>query len=391
MADDNSASATGADAGVTPERREAARKRQQLFKILGGVSAVLLVLVLLWVVLIASRSVSTDDAYVGADVAQVAPLVGGAIKSVNVSETQSVKAGEVLVQLDSADTQLNYQRAEAQYESMVRKVRGENATADALSAQVGARTADLSRAQAEMQMMATNVAKAKLDYDRRQGLAGTGAVSEEEVSTAKAAYDAARSNLNAAQAASAQAEAGRKAAASQLIAQQVMVEGSEASNPEVAAARAARDAAKLDLDRTVIRAPVDGVVSRRTVELGQRVQPGTPLMSIVPVNALYVDANFKEVQLKKVQIGQSVELESDLYGGGAKYHGKVIGIGGGTGSAFAIIPAQNATGNWIKVVQRLPVRIALDSEDLKAHPLRLGLSMKAKIDVAHRVQPQAGS
>jgi membrane fusion protein (multidrug efflux system) len=153
------------------------------------------------------------------------------------------------------------------------------------------------------------------------------------------------------------------------------------NNPQVLVARAERDQAQVDLDRTVMRAPVEGVVSRRDVQVGQRVQAGATLMVIAPIAEAYVDANFKEVQLAKVRPGQPVTLTSDLYGGGVKYHGHVVGFSGGTGSAFAIVPAQNATGNWIKVVQRLPVRIALDPLELARRPLRVGLSMTADIDV----------
>jgi membrane fusion protein (multidrug efflux system) len=181
----------------------------------------------------------------------------------------------------------------------------------------------------------------------------------------------------------AQAHANLRAAQGQREANLVLISGTPLDqNPEVAAARARLDAAKLALERTVIRSPIDGVVSKKQVQVGQEVQAGTPLMTVVPVNAVYVDANFKEVQLKKVRIGQPVTLTSDLYGGGVKFHGRVVGLSGGTGSAFSLIPAQNASGNWIKVVQRLPVRIALDPKELAEHPLRVGLSMKAKIDVS---------
>jgi len=289
-----------------------------------------------------------------------------------------------------ADANLALRKAEADYEAMVRKLRGDTATAGALSAQVAARNADMSRAKAQVDAAGSDLAKAKLDYERREGLANSGAVSGEELTAAKSAFESAQSNLAGAQAAAAQALAARDAAQSQLAAQQALVEGSVDSNPQVAAARAARDAAKLDLDRTVIRAPLDGVVSKKEVEVGQRVQVGATLMSIVPVGQVFVDANFKEVQLRRVRQGQPVKLESDLYGGGVVYHGRVVGVGGGTGSAFALIPAQNATGNWIKVVQRLPVRIRLDADELAAHPLRLGLSMKATIDVSKSGQEATG-
>jgi membrane fusion protein (multidrug efflux system) len=380
MADDRADPSGPASHTQGPADR--ARQRRRLFTLLAAGIGVAVILVLLWWLLIASRTVSTDDAYVGAEVAQVTPLVGGAVKAVLVSETQAVKAGDILVELDPADAALNYQKAQADYDAMVRKIHGDTATAGALSAEVSARNADMARAKAQVDAATADLAKAKVDFDRREGLANTGAVSGEELTAAKSAYQNAQSNLAAAQAAAAQASAARDAAQSQLEAQQAVVRGSIDSNPQVAAARAARDAAKLDLDRTVVRAPVDGIVSKKQVQVGQRAAVGATLMSIVPVTHMFVDANFKEVQLRKVRTGQPVKLRSDLYGGGVVYHGRVVGVGGGTGSAFALIPAQNATGNWIKVVQRLPVRISLGPDDLAAHPLRLGLSMKAAIDVS---------
>jgi membrane fusion protein (multidrug efflux system) len=361
-----------------------------MFAMLGAAGAVILVLFGLWWLLVASHYVTTDDAYVGAEVAQVTPLVGGAVKAVHVHETDQVKAGDVLVELDPADATFAYQKAEADYEATARQINGEAATADSLSAQVTARGADLARAQAQIDAGTADLAKAKLDYDRRAGLADSGAVSGDELSAAKSAYDNAKANLAAAQAAAAQAAAARKAAEGQFQAQQILVQGAVESNPQVAAARAARDAAKLDLERTVIRAPLDGVVSKKQVEVGQRVGVGVTLMSIVPVTQAFVDANFKESQLRRVRPGQPVTLKSDLYGGRVVYHGVVVGVSGGTGSAFSLIPAQNATGNWIKVVQRLPVRVRLDPNELAEHPLRLGLSMAATIDVAKSGEPSHG-
>ncbi|HVY35516.1 MAG TPA: HlyD family efflux transporter periplasmic adaptor subunit [Caulobacteraceae bacterium] len=386
MADDQ-AGPSPAHAQVNAGRME---QRKRLFTMVGAACAAGLVILALWWLLVASHYIETDDAYVGAEVAQVTPLVGGAVQAVHVSETQTVKAGDVLVELDRAEATLAYQKAQADYEAMVRKTHADAATAGALSAQVAARTADMTRAQAQVEASTADVAKAKLDYDRRNGLANTGAVSAEELTAAKTNYENAKSGLAGAQAAAAQTLAARQAAKAQLEAQQAMVEGSVEANPQVAAARAARDAAKLDLDRTAIRAPVDGVVSKKQVELGQRVAVGAPLMSIVPVSKVFVDANFKEVQLRKVRPGQPVTLKSDLYGGGVTYHGEVVGVAGGTGSAFSLIPAQNATGNWIKVVQRLPVRIRLEPDELAQHPLRLGLSMKVKIDVSKSGQPASG-
>ncbi len=312
------------------------------------------------------------------------PLVSGAVKAVHVADTQAVKAGDVLVEIDPADAQLAVSRADAEYQRAVRSVRSDLATEDSLSAQVGARAADVGGAKARLEGARADEAKAKIDYERRQALAASGAVSGDELTSAKSAYTNAQAGVAGAQAVLGQTQAAEKSAQSQLAALHVQTEGSVDANPQVAAARAALNTAKLDLERTTLRAPVDGVVTHRAVQVGQRVQVGAQLMTIVPTSQVYVDANFKEAQLRKVGIGQSAEMESDLYGGAVKYHGKVVGLSGGTGSAFALIPAQNATGNWIKVVQRLPVRIQLDPQELAQHPLRVGLSMKAKIDLSRK-------
>jgi len=204
------------------------------------------------------------------------------------------------------------------------------------------------------------------------------------LSSTRAAFEQARAGLMAARAAQSQAAASRSMAAGQREANQAMIAGASGDdNPEVAAARARLDRARLDLERTIIRAPVSGIVARRAVQVGQRVQPGSALMSVVPVQDAYVDANFKEGELTEVRPGQPVELHADLYGDDVTFHGTVLGLGGGTGSAFALIPAQNATGNWIKVVQRVPVRIRLNRAELAQHPLRVGLSMTVRIDTNH--------
>ena len=200
---------------------------------------------------------------------------------------------------------------------------------------------------------------------------------------ARDTFATAKANVAAAQSALAQAVANRAAAVSAAETNHVLVSGvTVATNPEVLSSQAKLDQAKLDLSRATVRAPIEGVVAKRQVQVGQRVSTGATLMTIVPVQDAYVDANFKEVQLRKVRVGQPVELTADLYGGDATYHGRVIGFSGGTGSAFAVIPSQNATGNWIKVVQRLAVRVGLDKQELAAHPLLVGLSMKVRIDVA---------
>jgi membrane fusion protein (multidrug efflux system) len=333
-----------------------------------------------WYLLIGSQQVTTDDAYVAAESALVTPAIGGTVSEVRVVDTQSVKKGDVLVVIDDTDARLAVAQAEAALGQAERRVRGYFATDEALAAQVRARSADMTRVAAQVAAARSDVQRALLDLERRRALAGSGSVSAEEVTNAQNALANAQAGLNAALASQAQALAGRAAAEGERNANAVLTrDASVSTNPEVAAARARLEQARVDLARTVVRAPIDGLVAKRQVQVGQRLAQGAPLMIVVPVQHAYVDANFKEVQLKNVRVGQEVDLESDLYGGSVKYHGKVVGLAGGTGSAFAIVPAQNATGNWIKVVQRVPVRVALDPKELQEHPLRMGLSMKATI------------
>ena len=359
-----------APAGVAPSRSAAQGRRRRLLTWLAIAVVAGVVLYGVYAFLFAGKRVSTDNAYVGADVAQVTPLIAGPVAKVLVRETEQVKAGQPLVVLDDADARIAVAQAEAALGQAERKVQGYGASDTALAGQLAARDADIARAKSDLD-------RARTDLDRRQALASSGAVSGDELTNAK-------NRFTEAQAALAQAQANRAAAAGSREANQVLIAGvSLDQNPEVAAARARLDAAQLMLSRTVLRAPVDGIVSKKQVEVGQQVAVGAPLMSIVPASEAYVDANFKEVQLKKVRIGQPVTLTSDLYGSGVKFHGRVRGLSGGTGSAFSLIPAQNATGNWIKVVQRLPVRIDLDPKELAQHPLRVGLSMKASVDIAN--------
>ncbi len=334
-------------------------------------------------VLIASHYIATDDAYVGADVGEITPQVAGSVVAVRVQDTQPVKAGDVLVEIDPADSKLAVESAEAEYGRAVRRVQQDMANNQAASATILARDADLERAKAQLAAAQSDVDRARIDLQRREALAQSGAVSGEELTTAKNAFQTAQANLAAVKAAGAQAAADKTIAEGQLASAQALTQGADIStNPEVAAARAMLNTAKLNLSRTTLRAPFDGVIARRQVQVGQRVAVGAELMSVVPVSQVYVDANFKEVQLRKVKVCQPATLTADRYGKSVEFHGHVVGLGGGTGSAFAMIPAQNATGNWIKVVQRLPVRIALDPKDLAAHPLRVGLSMDAKVDVS---------
>ena len=318
--------------------------------------------------LVASRHVETDNAYVQAGSVQVTALVAGPLVQAPVYETLPVKAGQVLAVIDPADYRLAVARARADLDQAERRVRQYFANDRALAAQTDARTADISSAEAQLR-------RAQVEYGRRKSLAGAGAVSGDELT-------ASETLLTTARAAVAQARANAIAAGEQQKAANVLVAGGDVgSNPEVAAAQARLSQAELDLARTVIRAPTDGVVTRNMIQVGQRVQPGAALMTVVPVQRAYVEANFKEGQLRKVRVGQPVTLTSDLYGSAVKFHGRIVGFSGGTGSAFAVIPAQNATGNWIKVVQRVPVRISLDPKELADHPLRVGLTMTADIDV----------
>jgi membrane fusion protein, multidrug efflux system len=319
---------------------------------------------------IAAGQVTTDNAYVDAETAQVTALTSGPVAEVHVVDTQPVKKGQVLVVLDNVDRRLELQQALSDLARIERRVRGIAATDVSLDGQLAARQADLVRARADL-------ARAASEHDRRAPLVDTGAVSAEELTTARTTLDSAR-------AAVAQAEANLRAASGARDANRVLIAGVPLDeNPEVTQARYRAEQARVALERTVVRAPIDGVIAKRTVQVGQMVQPGSMLMTVVPVQSAYVNANFKEKQLEKVRVGQPVELVSDLYGGKVVYHGRVQGFSGGTRSELAVVPAQNATGNWIKVVQRLPVRVSLDPKELEAHPLKVGLSMTAKIHVSH--------
>ena len=357
------------------------QRRKTLFAALGGVIALAAISYGAYYGLYASNFVSTDNAYAAVEVAQVTPAVGGTVREVLVRDTQAVKAGEVLIVIDDTDARLSLAQAEAEYGRALRRVRGYQATDSSLSAQIAARAADEQRAAAQLASAESDFERAGIDLRRREALASSGSVSGEELSRARNSFDAAQAALAAAKAGAAQARANHAAAMGSREANAALiVDSTLEANPEVALARARRDQAQVDLERTVVRAPVDGVVARRAVQVGQRVQAGASLLSVVPVGRMHVDANFKEVQLREVRVGQKVALHSDLYGSKVTYHGNVVGFSAGTGAAFAAIPAQNASGNWIKVVQRLPVRIEIDPTDLAEHPLQVGLSMHATID-----------
>lgn len=358
-------------------------KRKRLLLIFAAVLVVIAILYFVYDSLVLSKRVTTDNAYVAAETAQVMPLVNGQVIAVTVSNTQTVKRGQVLMRLDDADLQIAVAQAEADLAGAERRYGQTAATGDALQAQANARGADIGAARAQLLLAQGNLDRAQIDYQRRQALVAAGAVSGDEVTAATNALRTARANVAIAQAGIAQATATRASALEDRAANTALTRGTTRDNaPEVLAARAKLRQARLDLSRTVVRAPIDGVISQRNVQIGQRLAPGTAAMVIVPVDQLYVDANYKEGQLQHVRVGQHATLISDLHGDDVVYHGRVVGLAGGTGASSALIPAQNATGNWIKVVQRLPVRIALDPKELRDHPLRVGLSMDAEIDIS---------
>ncbi|MEG8027508.1 HlyD family efflux transporter periplasmic adaptor subunit [Sphingomonas aerolata] len=358
-------------------------KRKRLLLIFAAVLVVIAILYFVYDSLVLSKRVTTDNAYVAAETAQVMPLVSGQVIAVTVSNTQTVKRGQVLMRLDDADLQIAVAQAEADLAGAERRYGQTAATGDALQAQANARGADIGAARAQLLLAQGNLERAQIDYQRRQALVAAGAVSGDEVTAATNALRTARANVAIAQAGIAQATATRASALEDRAANTALTRGTTRDNaPEVLAARAKLRQARLDLSRAVVRAPIDGVISQRNVQIGQRLAPGTAAMVIVPVDQLYVDANYKEGQLQHVRVGQHATLISDLHGDDVVYHGRVVGLAGGTGASSALIPAQNATGNWIKVVQRLPVRIALDPKELRDHPLRVGLSMDAEIDIS---------
>lgn len=366
------------NAAVDPAQRE---RRQRWLRILAGVVLIGALIWAVWYYLTQAGRVHTDNAYVGADTAQVTPLVSGAVREVHVRGTQMVHKGDVLVTLDDADARVELATAAAALRQAQQRFQQTEATGSALRARVDARGADSGQAQARLLSAQAELEKARLALDRRMALSASGAVSGEELSTARAALAEARAGLAQAQAAIATAAATRTAALGDLASNEAMTRGTSLiTAPDVAAAQARLELAQLNLARTVIRAPISGIVTQRQVQLGQRLAAGTPIMTLVPLDSAYVDANFKEAQLRHVRPGQKVELTSDFYGSSVVYHGRVLGFAGGTGAAFALIPAQNATGNWVKVVQRLPVRISLDRAELRVHPLRIGLSMDAIVD-----------
>jgi membrane fusion protein (multidrug efflux system) len=348
---------TDATAGKIPAAApaKASRKRGPALLILGAVVVLAGAGWFGYDFVLNSNIVSTNDAYVSGDVVQVTSEINGTVIALHADDTQTVKLGQNLIELDPADATIAMQSAEAGLAQAVRSVNALLAQADQLRAQIDARQADANRAAD--------------DAKRRSALIATGAVSREDFAHAQ---DSSTSQIAALAAAKAQLE--------QTMAQ--VGTTPVASHPDVLAAAAKLRNAALALRRTRIVAPIEGQIARRTVQVGQRVESGTPLMAVVPLQDVWIDANFKEVQLQRMRVGQPVKVSTDIYGGKVTFHGKVAGLAAGSGNAFALLPAQNATGNWIKIVQRVPVRILLDPAELKEHPLRVGLSATVDVDVS---------
>ncbi|PCG10117.1 EmrA/EmrK family multidrug efflux transporter periplasmic adaptor subunit [Sphingomonas ginsenosidimutans] len=333
------------------------RGRRRAFAVLG---AVLLVALIVWAVfhfLLAKPEEETDDAYVAGDVVAITARDPGTVLALHADNTQSVKAGQPLIELDPTTAEVNLAAAAAELARAVRATRAD-------VARVGQSDAAIVEAQAQL-------SRAQDDYARRRGAAAQGAVSGEELDHAADAVKVAAASL--------------RLAREQRRQTQSAVQGTDVdTNPAVLAAIAAYRRAAIVRGHMRITAPIDGVVAQRTVQVGQQIAAGTPLMAIVPLDRLWVDANFRETQLKDLRIGQPATLVADTYGDDVIYHGRVVGVGAGSGNAFALLPPQNASGNWIKIVQRVPVRIALDPKELRANPLRVGLSVKATVDTADR-------
>ncbi len=329
----------------------------------------------IWWALFAASYESTDDAYVHGNLVQVTSQIPGTVVAIHADDTQLVKKGAPLVQLDPSDADIALKQAEAALAQAVRRTRTIFVQNDALKADIALREANIERAQVDL-------SKAQNDLKRRQTLARSGGISGEEILHAQTTVKTTQSGL-------AQAQAALAASKATLETNQALTaDTTVAAHPDVMLAADKLRKAWLANARTRLPAPVAGMVAQRSAQVGQHIAPGTPLMTIVPLQQVWVEANFKEGQVRHMQPGQNVKLTADLYGNDISYHGKVVGIAAGTGSAFALLPAQNASGNWIKVVQRVPVRIMLDPKELADHPLRVGLSMNVEVALE---EPDASS
>jgi membrane fusion protein (multidrug efflux system) len=335
-------------------------QRRFWFLILGGIILVAAIAYGIYWLLFSRYFESTDDAYVAGNVVTITSKENATVLALHADNTQTVKQGQLLIEMDPAVPTVNLQAAQANLARAVRNVRAQFSKSDSGSAQLNQAKVALAQAQA--------------DYARRQKAFATQSVSGEELAHARDAVAAAQAAVNSARGGLDQTNA--------------TIEGTDvAHNPDVLAAEAQLRAAAITLGHMRIIAPLDGVIAQRTVQAGQQVAAGTPLMAVVPLAGVWIDANFKEVQLSDMRVGQPVTVKADIYGGGVTYHGHIEGLGAGSGSAFALLPPQNASGNWIKIVQRVPVRIILDPKDLQDHPLRVGLSVTAEVDVRDQSGP----
>jgi membrane fusion protein, multidrug efflux system len=332
-------------------------------KILLLIAAVFIVIGVLWAlywILVLSKRERTDDAYVNGNKVVISAQVSGTVIAVLTDDTQLVQAGQALARLDPVDAEISLARSASALAQTVRQVRQSRSTAGEYDSLIATRKIELARAQA--------------DLAKREPLLADNAIAPEEVRHARESVELAKSALAQAQ--------------SQSSAAHALVDGTKVqNNPAVLEAKAAFRDAWIAARRNTVVAPVTGYVAERSVQLGQHIQAGQALMTVIPLNALWVDANFKEVQLRHLRIGQPAEVRSDLYGGSFIYHGHVTGMSAGTGAAFALLPAQNASGNWIKVVQRVPVRIQIDDQDLTKAPLRVGLSATVTVNTTNRDGP----
>jgi membrane fusion protein (multidrug efflux system) len=332
-------------------------KRRRIMLVM---AAVFLVLAAAWVlldVLVLSKREKTDDAYVVGNQVGVSAEVGGTVVQVFARNTSRVAPGQVLLKLDDTDAKQQLARAAAQLAQSVRQVRMQQAQAVQYDAGIDERELQLARARA--------------DLAKREPLLAQQAISGEEVRHAREAVQLAEASL---------AQVRQQSAAARALVSGVSLE----QNPSVQAASTAYQDAWLALHRTTVVAPVGGYVAQRTVQLGQHVAPGERLLTIIPLADVWLEANFKEAQLRHLRLGQQATIVTDLYGGDVEFHGRVIGLSAGTGAAFSLLPPQNASGNWIKVVQRVPVKISLDPQELAQHPLRIGLSTTAIVDTHDR-------
>ena len=347
----NAAPADTKENGMTA--KNPAKRRKTLLIVLLIFIAAGVIWLLLWLLVFSTRE-TTDDAYVGGNQVAISAQVPGTVVAILADDTQHVEAGQILVKLDNTDASVRLAQAEASLASAVRQVRQQTDSASGSDAAVAERAVDLKKAEA--------------DLKRRLPLVAQQAEAPETIQHLRDAVAQARAALTTAQA--------------QASAQHASISGTDiANNPAVLQARANFRAMWVAAQRNAIYAPVSGYVAQRSVQVGNSVQAGQQLMTVLPLHDLWIDANFKESQLRHIRIGQPAKVEADIYGSSVEYHGKVIGLGAGTGSVFSLLPAQNATGNWIKVVQRVPVRIALDNNELDKHPLRIGLSSDVTVDI----------